>query len=58
MDSNLQYENKLTPDDITRALAYLKSEMADLERSKTAIQRKIDALRTQGLVISQLARTM
>lgn len=47
---------QVTVSDCGKALDTIEREIEDLKRRKVAIQRKIDALLTQGLLIRQLVR--
>ena len=47
---------QVTLSDCGKALDTIEREIEDLKRRKVAIQRKIDALLTQGLLIKQLVR--
>ena len=49
---------KVTLTDCAKALSGIDAEMQHLEREKTAIERKIEALRTRGLMISELGRRL
>ena len=49
---------RVTISDCAKALDGIESELQRLEREKLAIDRKIAALRTQGLLISELGRRL
>lgn len=56
MESNLQQSTKVTISDCGKALNHIEAEIKNLERERLNVQRSIDALRTQGFMISQLVR--
>ena len=49
---------EVTLSDCGKALDTIAREMEKLERDATAIRRRIEALRTQGLLIKELARKL
>ena len=49
---------KVTISDCANALNAIDEQIEKLTRDKTAIQRAIDALRTQGLLINQLVKRL
>ena len=55
---NQEQGTKVTLSDCAKALEEIDREVEKLERDKKEVERKIAALKTQGLIISQLARQL
>lgn len=49
-------EDVVTLSDCSKALNAIEEQIEDLKRQKTQIERNINALLTQGLLINQLIR--
>ena len=49
---------QVTLSDCGRALSGIEDEIQRLQREKLAVERKIAALKTQGLLISELGRRL